>query len=600
MHARLIASIAVLLVAPARAGELVEALPPSTIAAVSIDVGRAVRELPELELVKLYQDEEVSEFLAGATEFAKGESRQLMAGLRLLKMYGLPDMISGKVVLAFTGFGRRQEGGIDWSAPLEEPNSTDHVANAALLVETTGPDAFGESVMRALELIPEEMETVDVAHESFPHQVTRFLSGRPPIPDVLTGFVGDVFIATHDPGLYLELAGALAADRADGGLAAHEGFARVDASASRRVGVLDLYVNFSEAWGMVPPDVFAQFEAIGLSSLQAGGLSIGVDGGRIKESLTLVTGQERAGVLSLLDAFIPGAAGRDVPADADAAFALGLDGTELLDRLLAFYDTIGPDVRRQAEESLTAFGYALDVQDFRGDLLAALGDRIVLWAKAKAGPIPIPDGGMIVGLDDVDKALEVIPNMFGGATGDDALLQPLKVDGATAAYYVRAELPVQPAFAVVDGRLVAATQPAVLKRRLASPGAKLASDADFSKCLAMNAGQGGDDVVALIYFDLATIIESALTSVEPFLPALLADTGPVELDASLMPFPDTVASYLSGYLLTVRKTDRVLALDASSPVGGMWLGAAAAWFLIAPQPVETAPYVKSLFESEDR
>jgi hypothetical protein len=95
---------------------------------------------------------------------------------------------------------------------------------------------------------------------------------------------------------------------------------------------------------------------------------------------------------------------------------------------------------------------------------------------------------------------------------------------------------------------------------------------DLERCLRCCVGEHRADVSVLLYLDLARGAEYGLRMSELFLPALLAQ-APFELDAGLMPLPETVAGYLSGVVLTVRVSDRIMAVDFSSPVAGLILPA---------------------------
>lgn len=585
------------LAAPLVAADPVAALPASTLAYVSIDVGRAVREVPNLELVKLYRDEEVHDFLTGATSFVMKETRQLRAGLKLLEMYGLPDIVAGKVVVALVGFGRAPEmgaaGAIEWGAPLERDRPFS-IGDVVMIVETSGRESFGETLERAFELVPEERVTDAVAHASFAHEVTRFPRLGPAIPGLSHGFVGDTFVATLNPARYVEVAQAVAAGTRENDPLTGDGtYAAWRAAAPRGTGVLDIYVGGHALWKVLEPameyDVtLRRCRDLGVTAIDGLGVSIGVERGRIRDSIAVVTGQERPGLLGLLDAFTSGTIASEVPGAADLAIAANVDWMTLLDRTGKLLETVDPPARRQMDDRIASVGALLGV-DLRRDLLTGLGDRLQLWLAAKNGPIPIPDGGGSLALRDGAKIGEILEGLLGGVDlGGELGLRPFEIEGATTAFYATGGLPVQPALAVMGDRLVVASSPPLLKRQLTSGGDGdgedgLRDEDDFVRCMAHNVGQSDADVVALVYLDVPHVTEYGLGFVGPFLP-MAALQAPFYVDPSLMPFPDTVASYLSGYLLTVRKTDRVIALDASSPFGGLVVAAALA-AVVVPQVV---------------
>ncbi|MFG0320410.1 MAG: hypothetical protein ACF8XB_24275 [Planctomycetota bacterium JB042] len=573
--------LAALLAPTARGGDPAAALPPSTVAYLSIDVGRAVRELPRLELLELYRDEEVSDFLAGATAYVKAMTREPRAALKLLEMYGLPDIVEGRAVVALVGFGRTdEEGTLRWGAEIEagRPVSTGDVV---LIVETSGREAFAASVERGLELVPEEGETVEVAHAAFPHRVTRFPSLDAAIPGVSHGFVGDTFVATVNPARYLEVAAAVAAGgREEDALAADPAFQRWRAAGPRGTGVLDLYVGLAPVWRSLRPTLepgpeLEVLEAIGLFSVEGAGVSVAAADGRLRDSVAVVTDGRRTGLFSLLDAVHGGGALDEVPSGVDFAAATSVDPGRLVDRLQALLDAVEPGAGEEFRVALDDLGVALGV-DVRRDLLGALGPRSAVWSTATAGPIPIPDGGASIALADPARAAELLARLSDGLGPDQGVvMRPFPFEGARAAYSVTGELPFAPALAVVGDRLMAATSGPLLRRRHDATGdGGLRGEDDFGRCLEQNVGQGADDLFGFLYLDLARLTEIGIGLGGPYLP-LVAMQAPFEVDPSLLPLPDTVSSYLSGYLLTVRSDGRVVSVDASSPFGGMILSTTA-------------------------
>ncbi len=564
----------------ARAGDPAAALPPSTIAYLSIDVGRGVRELPGLELVELIEDEEVADFLDGAFAFAKRESRELRAGLKLLEMYGLPDIVEGRLVVALLGFGRTDPtGAIAWDAPLD-PGAGVSAGDVVLLVETSGREAFGRSVERAFELIPEEGETTAVADARFPHRVTRFPSLAGVSPGLAHGFVGDTFVAALRPERFREVAAALAGDeRPEGGLADAPAFSRWRAASTRGAGLVDLWFDLKALRATFAPDVardpqIAALDRLGLDSVEGIGLSLGVADGRLRDSIALVTDGQRTGALALLDTVRGGGLVDEIPSGVDLAFATQIDLAAFSDGVGALLESIEPGARERWDARLSGLGGLLGV-DVRNDLFAVLGERMAIWTTAKSGPIPMPDGGASIELRDGGRGAELLARLSERFGGGGVAMNPLSLDGTSAAYSVTGDLPVAPVVAVVGDRLVAATSGPLLRRRLAANGdGGLAEEDDFARCLRQNVGDAGDDVVGLLYLDFAHLTEIGLGVAGPYLP-FVAMQAPFAVDPSLLPLPDTVSSYLSGYLLTVRKDDRVVSIDASSPFGGMLLSTTA-------------------------
>ncbi|MBI4881430.1 MAG: PDZ domain-containing protein [Planctomycetes bacterium] len=604
-----------------RRPSLAEIVPGNTAFYVSVDVGRALAEFDSLDLVRLYRDEEVQQFLAPVKAAAQEQLRQLQAALDMLRMYGLPQIIAGKVEFALIGLGLPDESGAySWPDYLHAlaPDGRKHrriarppLADFVLLVETSGREAFQSSLERLIELVDPEAATVALEKDGRAVQETRLL-----LPDtgdvrpaVYHGFAGDVFVAAMREERFLEVAALLESGGArEDSLFADASYRTWRETSLRGTEVLECYAGLRYLIGLKSSCAefldfldAAQWAKDLVANTEGAGYAIALESGRIRESVVLGLPPEGPRWLCLLDGYVPrGSIVDGIPAGAALALAANVDLALFAERALEFaaagdrpgHEKFVADMARMKEET----GFDLK------DLGAALGPDLRLWASARPGSL-IPDVGGSAGLRDRQKwdaVTEWLREKVASQPGGAVELRDLQIEGCEGGFSVAIPgAPVSPCLCVAGDQLRAALSPAAL-RQDAQGGAKhgIAEEgADFAECVATTVGQDLQSVVFLFYADLGRCAEHGLGMAQPFLPALLSRM-PIELEPSLMPLPETVASYLSGMLVTLRVRDRVLAFDMSSPFGGLYsLGLAGAFLATAER--EMAPFTVRVFEGDE-
>ncbi len=600
---------------------LAELVPGNTAFFVSVDVGRALAEFESLDLVRLYRDEEVQQFLEPVVAAAKESMRQPRAGLDLLRMYGLPQIIAGRVQFALIGLGLPDESGAySWPDYLHAlaPDGRKHqriarppLADFVLLVETSGREAFQSSLERLIELADPEAASVAVEKDGRVYQETRLV--LPETGDtrsaVFHGFAGDVFVAAMREERFLEVVTLL-----------ESGSARVDSlfvdpayqtwgeTSLRGTEVFECYAGLRYLIGLKSSCAdfldflhAPQWTMDLVANTEGAGYAIALESGRIRESFALGLPSDRPGWLCLLDGYVPrGSIVDGIPAGAALALAANVDLALMLERAL---DIAAASGRREDQEFAANMvrmkeEAGLDLKD----LGQAFGLEFRLWASPGPGSL-IPDVGGSAGIRDRQKwdtVAAFLRDKLASRPGGGVEVRDLLIEGCEGGFSVAIPgAPVSPCLCVAGDELRAALTPAALRKDVQGGAVRGIAEegADFAECVATTVGQDLQSVVFLFYADLGRCAEHGLGMAQPFLPAVLANL-PVKLDAALVPLPETVASYLSGMLATLRVRDRVLAFDMSSPWGGLYLLGLAGAFLATAER-KMAPFTVRVFEQEE-
>ncbi len=588
-----------------------------------IDVGKAVSEWKSLDAVRLWNDAAVQEFLAPALESMKQNRARLNAMTAMLQAYGMPDTIRGKLSIAVYGLGTSTNnsefhwfdaahppesptefgGGPGASTSIEEGGKTTIHAtfpDLVLSVDSSGREAFDAAIGRALELAGDvksteiDVDGVKVKETRIPIQIELGLEVV-----VYTGFAGDTWVAALRKDRAADTLKRLGAESiAQDALSQTSGFQRWHGATSRGGEVFQ---------GLIAPKSVAQFAskmaggqaefaqamAAGLGDVETAGLSLAFEGGRLRESVSVVLPKEKRGFLKLFDGAKPATpVASAIPAGANFAFAFDLDVATLVQRAIDALEEIQPGTKAAADQQIAGVQSQFGI-DPRGELLDALGSQVVMYASLPKSGI-IPDFGGSIAVKDEAKFSALVEKLKGFAgEGSGLKLTDLPIKDRTGAFYLSIpNAPVSPAFCLADGRFHFASSGGALKKALAKTGDASKSIAteskDFQRCLASNVGQAGGDVTGLMYIDLQKGLEFGLG----FAPLALGQL-PVKLDAALMPDADTLNQYVSGFLVTMRNSNDVLVMDSSSPIGGVFtlgaIGAAAANPMMSPPVTRSAP-----------
>jgi PDZ domain len=569
-----------------------------SVAYVGIDIERGATQWESLDLVRLYRDEEVAGFLAPLIEMgsSQGETQALLAIKFFAAQYGFPAVFDGKVEIGVVGHAVRIDGGeptwidgFDGVSFVREEGQQKWVdPEFVVMIDTAGQESFGPTFERVLELEPSIRRDGDVIgaleyHSAiFPNELT---GGRGELAIHFT-FVNDVFLLAMRPERLLELVEGLraGAPRPDS-LANDSSFKRWRTMCARGSELLEIYVGTKPAMGSIrdfgrlayggSEETGSPIERLGLDRIEGFGFRLALENGRLADTIALIGPQQRVGLLRMLDAIQPGSAiVENLRTDSAFHAELRLDPALAFETFLATLDQVDPIRRGEIDESLADASAELGV-DIKQALITSVGaDVYVSGTMPRSGFIPDVVGALE--LRDAAKfqaALPALRNAIeteskGGITFADLALKDgdpgfyLKMEGSTVA----------PSFAIRNGKLLFALTTSGLKKLLLNlakgePQTGNAND-DLKACLATTIGNDVGSVAGIFYFDLKTAAEFGLAMAEQFLPMMLSQL-PVPLDMTKFPAPETVSSYLSGVLYTVRFSDGVLALDGSSPFGGV-------------------------------
>ena len=579
----------------APAGEQLPAtdlLPATSALYVKVDVGRMVSEFDTLDLVRLYHDEEVQEFIQPAIEFLQPHLGEVVAVRFLMESYGLPAIVQGEVTAAIAGFGvLNEQGVIGWfksdaafskeTAQVLVDTSWAVIPDLLLLVETAGRESFESMFERLLELPPRGALTVSRVAGAFTYQCSSVeLEGFPGgALSLYHGFVGNQFVLGLREESLVEWMRLMAEGEARPDSLSHDpAFEVWRQSSTQGHELVEVYAGLGHAFRLLMPFIDlagggSDLRATGLSEMRGAGYALALESGQVRESFAAILPEVRHGWLRLLDGLRPSAALTDgIPQDATSALAFGVDYGVMFDRIEEFVAAVAPWEKEQMDEDLRQFSEEVGVS-LRAELLAPLGAKTMVHATLPRSGF-IPDVAGTVAIQDADLAADVMDRLrelVQRESGGDVQVKETPIGEREGGFYLNIpEAPVAPAFLLAEDRLEFASSVRYLKQTAGfgqRPGLADGS-ADFRSCMIATVGRHQEDLALVFYVDLARGVEYGLGLSEMFLPMIL-DELPFELDAGLMPLPDTVSEYFSGLLLTVRSNDQVVAVDILSPVGGL-------------------------------
>lgn len=592
---------------PLREGFAAEPQAPSLVDLVSnktafyfaVDVEHGATQWETLDLVRLYRDEEVQAFLDPVVEMISGQSetQRLSAVKFFAAQYGFPAIIDGKLELAVVGHvvhvnddpPQWVDGfeGVSFRHAEGERRSVD--PEIVLMVDTAGQESFGPSFERVLELEPsivvEQAETAGISH--FTATLPAGALENPWPVAVHYTFVNDKFLLAMRPERLVELVGSLRAESPRGdSLGADSSFRRWRATCARGGELVEAFVAVKPLMGSAieiarqafgsGDSVATPVEQLGLDRIEGFGFRLSLENGRLGDTLAIIGPQQRTGALRIFDALQPGAAiVQNVRAGSNMHFEMRVDPATALDVVLDVLGQYDPIARTELEEAMADASANVGVQ-IKDELIASVGaDLWVSGAMPKSGFIPDIAGALE--LRDAAKFQAAIPALrkaLEGAGGGAFTFADLALKDGDPGFYVKSDgtSAVAPAFAVRGGKLWFSLTTSGLKKllsNLAKGGFEAgATSDDLKRCLASTVGEDVGSIAGMLYVDLRSAAELGLAMAEPFLPMVSAEL-PFALDMTKFPAPETVASYFSGILYTLRLSDGVLAIDGSSPIGGL-------------------------------
>ncbi|MBK6939524.1 MAG: PDZ domain-containing protein [Planctomycetes bacterium] len=557
-------------------------VPAETLAFASIDVDRMLVEGRGLDLARLWNDEEIQDFLAPALGPMRAAfPMRLAQGFATLSHgYGFPDIIGGRVSFAMLGSGLvGEQGPPRWldatersKTPIQIEPGTLWFPDFVVTVETSGRAAFEASFARVLELepgivsTPAQIDGLDVIESVVPIPVDASGTAFRKM-SLFHGFAGDLFIASTRAERVAQIANAARAPKQDA-LVSQATFKNHRAEIVRDGSVAELFVNVPAmlAHGLPIASAFdASLGEVAPMLQQTGargfGASIAFEGGRVRQSIGLLVGSSSmVGGMARMFAR-PGILQRSAPIEGSMlALSLGVDWE-------AIVNAAAMDASSGVDDALTQASNLLGV-DVRSEVLPALGDTLTIRASLPEHAIvPIPDWTLDVTLRDAAGMAEILgalraklPELSGGA----ATANPVTLEGHPEAFSIRiADVPFSPLVVVEANRLVIANSMATMKSTLAQLKTPPPAG-DFAKSGESTFGAGGADVCFALYLDLARIAARGVPYLQTFAPAIEQAGIPLRFDE--LPL-DVLVEHLSGAMTTVRLSEQAIVLDESSPFG---------------------------------
>lgn len=565
----------------ARSG-LEHVVPAETLAFASIDVERMLVEGRALDLARLWNDDEIQDFLAPALgPMRSAFSMRLAQGFATLSHgYGFPDSIGGRVSFAMLGSGLvGEQGPPRWLDGAERSKTAVEIEPGTLwfpdfvaTVETSGRAAFEASFARVLELepgivsTPTQIDGIDLVESVIPVPIDATGTAYRKM-SLFHGFIGDLFVASTRAERVARIASAISAPP-QGALADQAAFRTHRAEIVRDGAVAELFVNVPAMLTNVLPIASAFDASLGevapmlqQTGARGFGASVAFEDGRVRQSIGLLVGSaSMVGGMARMFAR-PGILQRSAPIEGSMlALSLGVDWEAIVNAAAMNASSGVDDALTQAS---TMLGF-----DVRSEMLPALGDTLTIRANLPEHAIvPIPDWTLDITLRDAASMSEILgalraklPELSGGAATANAVT----LEGHPEAFAVRiAEVPFSP-LVVVDGdRLVIANSMATMKTTLAQLKTPPPAG-DFATSGRSTFGNGGADVCFAFYLDLARIAARGVPYLQTFAPAIEQAGIPLRFDE--LPL-DVLVEHLSGAMTTVRLSEQAIVLDESSPFG---------------------------------
>ena len=326
----------------------------------------------------------------------------------------------------------------------------------------------------------------------------------------------------------------------------------------------------------IPADAAA---ATGVNSLRAVAFAAAIRDKGIKDAFHVRIEGPKSGVFGILS---PDPLGdgilKLVPQDAQGFLAGRMNLPFVYQEAKKMYTRGDPQKTAMWDQGVAMAGQMMGGMNIEQDLLPAFGSEFCFYARAgvPAGPLPIPELAIVLGVKDKAK-LQPVLNMLemlagmkmgGGKPGAaPAGWQALEHAGETIKHTtlpLPVPVPVSPSYALTDKFLVISYSTQAVKSaldNLKKPGPGIAANEDFkhvSGVLSPGYGLVG-------YSNIKQGIAQAIATL-PMAAPMLAAKG-VPIDATKLPPPQEVAKHLFGGAIILKGEEDGLTVEGFSPVG---------------------------------
>ncbi len=460
---------------------------------------------------------------------------------------------------------------------------------AALVVHPVDPDDAAEHIRELLNLLPPDLRTDNLDHQQFPLPVPGaqlFLHrhedyfivafGEATLETVISGLSGD------SPGLstnsrFNQAMQAVLLDRTAG------------------LGWIDLKGIIQTVSTVLGPQgamVNAAVAMAGADTIDSVATCNGLIDGQFVSRIFVDTGGKTEGILSLAAGRAIGNADLNkIPADADLAVAFSIN----LSKVLTAARTIVGTADAQSLEAMNGMIGQLENElgmSIEDDLLEAIDDVWTIYDSPSAGGFFFTSLIAGVNVKDQTKAEqtfakivnlveESVPGEFGGDYRRAVLLENREFKGRTI-YYINTigddDVPVAPAFCLVEGQILVALHPQTIKAHLTFLDS---GDTNFAAQRNRGLRESDGELICLTYFETRTLLRY-ITAIAPFVAQVIfseAQQDGFEMDIFSLPSARAILPYFHNSVGTVTRTPNGLMSESrggipylpSGFLGGMLL-----------------------------
>ena len=328
-------------------------------------------------------------------------------------------------------------------------------------------------------------------------------------------------------------------------LAASGAFRRAR-SKSQGTRLLELFVNFdalaNRIGGLIPVEVRDLLDTLGLSDLNAAYYTSAVHGGDSFDTLYFDAPGARRGLLaSSTGGGIDASSLAMVPAGAAHFTAMEFNAGNLYDTLWSAFSGFAPsEIVNEANREIVNVEQMLGF-GIRDGLLSSLGEELVIYTELPTNGF-VPNVVATMQLADADSFQNILGTVL-GMTG--VPLREISYRGHAIQIIAADDMPVAPAFTVLDDQLIVALSPGGLKNVLKGmedgTGASITSSESFASTFEGMSWEGAEMVQ---FIDVPRLAAFGYNAAENLLPGMVNE-GDLPVDLYMMPSQETVLAHIN-------------------------------------------------------
>lgn len=505
------------------------------------------RTATELGLYKLWQEEEVQDFLKSLVGQLNGFAEQAPAQAKQ-QWEMAKALLSGRISVAFTG--------LTMIYLNDEPGFFPMPAIVASL--ELGPRRqMCEQLIDSL--LAENMDTRPLrfferdAMEYRGHKVQVLRSKRlDPGFSVCWTFAGDSLIATLNPRAMKKALDRLAGHADGPSLAQNPRLAKARAKTGA-TALTEIFVDVpaitSRIRGLIPDEMRDVIHKLGLDGINGAYLVSGVRGDQGFEGMFVDAAAPRRGWLKAVEAPVGKAELSRIPDTAAVVLASRDNIAEVYDLVWSsMADLIPPSefalILRDRSRLEQEMGLTI-----REDIIGALEGAWVAYAEAPRNGF-IPNVVLSVGIADRAKAERAMGVLL-ASIGLES--RQLEYGGNTMTVVeLRGDAPVSPSYAFIDDHLVIASTPVGLKKLIrAQKKPQRKSILDNPQFQAAMQGLQPEQASGLAFVDTKRVAALGYNFAETMLPGMV-DADELPVDLAMMPSSDVVLAHLKPWAIATR------------------------------------------------